>query len=202
MDEHLLSLNYKKSLYMTFSPTARTQPVNLNPLLIHSPSCSLLTTVTCQCPVLNRTKEAKYLGVLIRHLIFKSYKISKLRNIEISRLVYFAYAQSVLQYGILIWGGASNTYLNKIFMIQKQIIKATLGKNMFYPSNNLFSEFKVLTIKQLYIKNLLLFINKNKNLFVARTLSYNIRQPGFETYKTNIEIYLHVEDNSYILPIN
>lgn len=139
LDEHLLTLNYKKSVFLTFTPTIRTYPLDLNHLYIHTSSCHWQETEECQCPTLGRSNNVKYLGVILdshlrwdyhinnmclkmRYLIFKSYKISKLKNLEIAGLVYCAYTQSVLQYGILVWGGATNTYLRKLIVIQKFII--------------------------------------------------------------------------------
>lgn len=51
-------------------------------------------------------------------------------NMDITKLVYVAYVQSVMQYGygIRVWGGAFNSHINKLFIIQKHTIKTATDK--------------------------------------------------------------------------
>lgn len=52
----------------------------------------------------------------------------KLSDVDIAKLIKFSYFQSIITYGILLWGYASNT--NKIFVLKKQydpFISTSLG---------------------------------------------------------------------------
>jgi hypothetical protein len=46
-------------------------------------------------------------------------------NIDVLKLVYFAYFQSVVKYGILFWGNPYN--LKKVFLLQKRTLRIMLG---------------------------------------------------------------------------
>jgi hypothetical protein len=192
LDEHLLTLNTGKSVLMTFSTNALTQPQTMQSIKIHKVNCNCKNLVnSCHCPEIHKKDEVKYLGILmdphlrwknhinnmclkLKFLIFKFYQIRQLNNSEIAKLIYFSYAQSVIQYGIRAWGGALNTHFKKLFIIKKYIIKTILGKPRLYPTRDLFNEFQVLTVRQLYIKNLINYITKNKNKFLLRETSSNL----------------------------
>lgn len=201
LDEHLLTLNASKSVFMTFSPNAQTQPHEIESIKIHQVNCNCQqSTNHCFCPEIRKKDRVKYLGILldpylrwnihinsmclkIKFLIYKFHQIRELNNLKIARLIYFSYAQAVLQYGIRAWGGALNTHFEKLFIIQKYIIKTILGKPRLYPTSDLFNEFKVLTVRQLYIKNLIIYIKKNKNKFLLRERNLNLNlRPIRETF--------------------
>lgn len=195
LDNHTLTLNYKKSSFMTFTPNAATQPVNQLTLKIHKYDCDELDSQVsgCDCPSLEDSKYVKYLGVMIdqhlrwdshiqslchktKFLINKFYRISQLKLPQLAKMTYFAYAQSVLQYGIRVWGGAAERHISKVFNLQKHIIKVALNKPRLYPTRTLFQESSILSIKQLYLKNLTLYLINNKNLFNTRVTPYNTRR--------------------------
>ncbi|RZF43244.1 hypothetical protein LSTR_LSTR016024, partial [Laodelphax striatellus] len=69
----------------------------------------------------------------------------------------------------------------------KYLIKAILGKPQ---CNALFSEFDVLKIKQLYLKNVILYINKNKDKFQQRQTPYNLRESSitFTTIRSRLTV--------------
>jgi hypothetical protein len=191
LDIHKLTLNHKKSSFIAFSPTAGSKPTNLN-LQIHDLSCRLPAPASCQCPTLHCVDQARYLGVIIdshlrwnyhiddkckrlKYLIFRFYKINLLNDIHIAKLIYVAYVQSILQYGILAWGGAASCYMDKIFIMQKHIIRAALGKPRLYPSSELFNELGVLTVRELYSRSIIQYINRSNFRLDMRDTPYNLR---------------------------
>jgi hypothetical protein len=46
-------------------------------------------------------------------------------DIDALKLVYFAYFQSMVKYGIVFWGNSYN--LNKVFLLQERIVRIILG---------------------------------------------------------------------------
>lgn len=123
-----------------------------------------------------------YLCSKLKFLVAQFYKVNKLNNINIVKLIYFAFAQSILQYGIVIWGNAFDTHLKKLFIVQKLLLRAALGKPRLYPSEDLFDDFNVLTIRQLYIKNLVIYINKNMGKFLTSHYNHNLRPSSKTKY--------------------
>jgi len=70
---------------------------------------------------------------------------------------------------------------NKIFRSQKSIVKIILNKQKIYPTKDLFNEFKVFTMQQLFYRNALYYIYKF-NLIEFTPRYYNTR------IKNNLEI--------------
>ena len=75
-------------------------------------------------------------------------KIALLKNIiyfltpDMKLLFYNAYILPIFDYGCLVWGKGTNSYVNKINSLQKRIAKIILGKSKRAPSTDLFKELK------------------------------------------------------------
>lgn len=65
-----------------------------------------------------------------RYLIFLFAKISKIMDRKTLMLIYHAFFQSLVNYGIIAWGGAYNNCLNLIQSIQRKLLKI-IHKNQF-----------------------------------------------------------------------
>ena len=98
---------------------------------------------------------------------------------DILRLVYLALVQSVIQYGIIAWGDITKTNLNSLFLLQKRIMEICLRKSLDYPTNLIFSEFKVLKIDQIFKQKLLLYIHKNHISVKLDSHGYHARCNGY-----------------------
>lgn len=117
----------------------------------------------CLCPEVKKKKKSiKCLGVFIdenmkwhtiinylyfrlKYIIYKYYKINKLKDIKIIRKIYQAYVDSLFQYCVEVWGGALDIHFNKIFSLQKYLIRAALDMPRFYFSELIFKELNGLT---------------------------------------------------------
>ena len=137
-------------------------------------------------------KNIKYLGIVvdsplrwdahINNLIKKLRglvgKFKYLINVFDSRhlkTVYYALIKSQLTYGIIAWGGAMNCYTKGLEIIQKLFIKIMYKKSYRYPSNNLYSETKLLDFRQLFCQNILMHLFKNKNTIPNKDHKYGTR---------------------------
>ena len=121
-----LSLNITKTNYVAFSLTAVNRPI--------------FTSIELDNHSIKETSQTKYLGVVIeryikwkphveylsskvRKLIHKFYLLREFLNRKTLITVYKAFVESVIGYGILVWGGLYNNSLNKLNIIQKYILK-------------------------------------------------------------------------------
>ena len=114
------------------------------------------------------------------------YYFIQMRNyltINTLRIIYFALCQSVIQYGILGWGCASNTNLTPLNLLHKRIIEICLHKPIDYPTDQLFKEFKVINIRQIYLNVLLKFTHKNLNSFKQYSHNYRPSTKGLDTFR-------------------
>jgi len=169
-------------------------------------SCLDPRSSTCDCTSIERVAQYKYLGIIIDHklswephiqylkhkirkMIFAFRQLRQVLTVDRCRSAYYAYVQSVLQYGILAWGGASASVLEPLAVTQCSIMKTILKKNQRYPTYLLFRDFPVPNIRQLYLKTLLIHIKENKNkIFISSTHQYQTRNKiilGFQFPKLN-----------------
>lgn len=68
--------------------------------------------------------------------------------------------QSLLQYGIIAWGGCSTTLKHTLSVAQKNILKIILSKPKTFPSKDLFKLLRVLDIEKLYKKQAMFYLQK------------------------------------------
>lgn len=178
MDQNLLTLNETKTHFIPFSMNNRSN-VNLKDITIHNYKCFKGECI-CNCKTtINAVKSTKYLGVYIdknlkynihieyitkkiRKTIYKFYQLREFMTKNVLKMIYQALVESVLNYGVKIWGSACNTILTNLIITQKYILKIINKKPKRYPSEELFKENKVLTIREIYIKNVIKYMITNK----------------------------------------
>jgi hypothetical protein len=189
--QNILTMNTGKTKCMPIALRPMSEPPAHLQLVLHS--CDDSTIGTCDCRVIERVNYYKYLGVTIdsklrwehhinslksklRKLIYVFTQLNQILNENEIKTVYFSFAQSNLLYGILVWGGANKTLIESLFIIQKLIIKSAFNKHRRYSTELLFRETKLLSLRQLYIKTILIFIYNHKEQIVTPvTHHYNTR---------------------------
>lgn len=117
-----------------------------------------------------------YIKPKLRKMIYVFSQIAYILNFEELKQMYYAFVQSLLQFGIIAWGGANKTILKPLITVQKTIIKSALRKPRRYSSDLLFQEMRVLDVKQLYVKAILMHTYHNRdNMFEAVGHRYGTR---------------------------
>lgn len=91
------------------------------------------------------------------------------------KVVYFAHFQSVVRYGIVFWGQAVD--IQKIFIVQKRIIRTMLGLRASESCRGHFKQCDLLTVFGIYIFELVVFIYKYRHYFAEfeKNHVYNTR---------------------------
>jgi hypothetical protein len=82
---------------------------------------------------------------------------------------YFAYFHSIMSYGFIFWGNSS--YGNRIFKLQKRVIRIITGVGNRDSCRELFKNVKILTLVSQYIYSLVIFIIENRDY---HTCNYDI----------------------------
>ena len=132
--------------------------------------------------------QTKYLGIHIdQHLKWDIHNIQniitklrkliyvflKLRPIFTLRQIYYALSQLIVTYANIIWGGAHKTTINKLEVMQRLLLKVILKKQRRYPTEDIYRDYKVLDVRQLYIKSLLIHyhshVKKQRQIRHSRT---------------------------------
>lgn len=167
LDSFKLSLNIKKTNYIAFSlnkvdrPDFRDINIGLNQSI-------------------NETNEVKYLGIFIdqhlkwnshieyltnkiRKLIHKFYLLREFLNKKLIILIYKALIESLIRYGIIVWGGLYENALNQLNVVQNYILKIIDKKNKFYPTNLLYNN-EICNVRTLYMVSICSYIHKHDEL--------------------------------------
>lgn len=173
LHNNLLTLNSDKTKYILF--TIRNNNNSNTNLHIYAHNCHMSTSAdtACACPTLVKTDHIKYLGVTIdaqlnfrkhidslctrvRKLIFVFKNLRNIADFTLIRQVYMALCQSILAYCISSWGGAPKTILLPLERAQRAILKVASFRPFRFPTHQLYRECKVLTVRQLFILNIVL----------------------------------------------
>ena len=105
-------------------------------------------------------EHISYVTTKIRKLIYKFYELRHVLSLSTLKMVYYALVETVLNYGLVVWGSAGVTILNKLQVAQKYIIKIIQFKNKRFSTELLFKESQLLDIRQLHIKAVVRFMIK------------------------------------------
>jgi hypothetical protein len=169
LNTNLLTLNIKKTNYITFSLAKACQPDTNLKLIVHTCNKEILDE-DCGCHNLERVFCTRYLGIQIdqhlswhKHIEMMTSRIRKfvwlfkyLRHIAGKDLLLYIYkslVQSIICYCLPIWGGAYKTYLLLLERAQRTLLKIILFKKPTFGTKKLYEESNVLTVRQLYVLN-------------------------------------------------
>ena len=162
LNSNKLSLNIAKSNFVIFHPYQHK--------VDHNVSLEIFDNNSRQSVSLERKTYVKYLGVLIdgnlswkQHIDYISMKISKgigiiarLRHlIPFSALlnIYRSLIEPYISYGLVAWGQALNTHLDKIVTLQKRALRLMYFVDYKSHSVPLFLNSGILPVKLLYFKS-------------------------------------------------
>ena len=134
LDVNKLSLNIDKTNFIIFKSPQHSSPETI---------CIKIE----KFPV-KQTCYAKFLGVLLNENLSWKYHLT-----ELSKKLAFS---PFLQYGILVWGLTYETHINPVFLLQKRVIRAIASEHFTSPTTPLFSDLKILKLRDLFQLKLLL----------------------------------------------
>ena len=166
LNANKLSLNISKTNYMLFGSKSICKPNVPFHLTINNVKIERITNV-------------KFLGVLIddnlswkNHVEYVSSKISKcigviyrIKNLIDSntlKLLYHAMIEPYLSYCIIVWGGANPTTLYKLVTLQKRALRLLNRSSYLAHCEPLFKKSEILTLADMYRKEVALFMFKFK----------------------------------------
>ncbi|KAL3283323.1 hypothetical protein HHI36_006471, partial [Cryptolaemus montrouzieri] len=164
LDSYKLPLNLEKTNYIAFS--------------LPNASKAIFTVFKIDNQFIKEVAATKYLGVIIdqflkwkphmeylsnriRKLIHKFYLIRQVLGTRTLFIIYKSLIESLIKYGILVWGGLYENALYRLNVAQKYILKIIFKKKRLFPTKLLFNG-EIVNIKTLYMVVAATFIQKNK----------------------------------------
>lgn len=188
LDAYKLSLNIAKTHYIAFSLTNANRP-NFTSFKIKDQNIDEVYQTKYLGIVVDRFLKwhphTEYISNRIRGLVRKFYLLTQFLNKNMLIVLYKALVESIIGYGILVWGGTYGNALIRISIAQKYILKIIFKRNKLFPSEQLFSE-EICNIRTLYIVAVAAFTHKRKTF-----------SPINHCYPTRIKL-----NNHYAIPIN
>lgn len=150
-----LSLNFQKTNYMLFSNSVKILPGNV-----------LFGGVA-----IDRVNSTKFLGLYIddklnwkihvnnicKLLSRNTGVICKLKRVIPKEILFILYSTLILpylNYGILAWGNSSKSQNEKLFLIQKRVIRIICNVHFRTHTNALFHQHKILKVEDIYFMQL------------------------------------------------
>ena len=109
------------------------------------------------------------------------YKIRPYINLKIMKTLYYSFVYPHLTYAIEVWGSADITHLNRIFIVQKRVIRMITFSDIrrsdhsFPPSDPLFLRMEIVKIHDIFKINISKFIFKCLDKTVPTNFQYWFR---------------------------
>ena len=178
---------------------------------------NLTLRLKIQDTLLENKTETCFLGVIIdqklswkQHIQHISNKISKtiallrlLRYIfpkRILKLIYMSLIYSYINYCNLIWGGAYDTVLQPLYILQKKAIRLISNSHYLEHTEPLFKSLELLNIFQIFKLNCLLLVYKciKNNYFLEFKNKLHVNS-SIHSYNTRINTLLRLPSDKQTL---
>jgi len=155
-------LNYNKTHYLQFNTKSNREHVlKLNyhgNYVKSSPHTKFLGLI-----IDDSLSWKVYIDEIMSKLNTACFVIRSLQAImstETLRMVYFAYVHSIMNYGIIF--GGNQPYSEKIFKIQKRVIRIITNSRMRDSCREMFQRLEILPLYSEYIFSLSIFVIKKQ----------------------------------------
>ena len=112
---------------------------------------------------LSWTEHVNYISRKINSGLYVLRRITKLCDLNCSKMIYFSLIYSHITYGILLWGNSSQQNLNKILLLQKRAIRYMCNLDYSSSCKGNFRELHLLTAPSLFVYYSILYIYQHKN---------------------------------------
>lgn len=91
------------------------------------------------------------------------------------KVVYYGYVYPHLTYGLMFWGTASKTSLQRVFVLQKRALRILCGLGYRESCREHFRREGLLTLPSLFIFTISVYVFSNASLFSTNIHNYNTR---------------------------
>jgi hypothetical protein len=113
-------------------------------------------------------KHIKFLLPILSSACYAIRCMKHYSNTKTFKMIYHAYFHSIVTYGVIFWSNSMDT--NKVFLLQKKIIRIMTGINPRTTCRSLFKNLKILTVSSQYILSLMKFLVSNLKYFTFNNI--------------------------------
>ena len=194
LNANKMSLNVDKTHFMIFKS--------------HSKKVTREKNIIVNGCKISEVTSTKFLGVMIDsnltwkpHIDYISKKIAKNVGIIIKArkifdkdtllTLYYSFIFPYLNYCIQLWGPTYQTYLKKLELLQKKVVRIIAGVNKRGHSKPLFNDLRILTVNDLYAYNIGLIMYKYHHGWLPNVLNMFEKNSDIHAHTTRQAGYLH-----------
>lgn len=187
---HNLELNLTKTKLIQFRPFQRNK-IQFTYKHKNTPIEMINSATLLGIEIDSTLTWKKHVQTLARKLSSFIYALRNLKRVtdfKTSLSAYYAYAHSIISYGIILWGNCTD--IGDIFILQKKCIRILTNINQMQSCKPLFIQHGILTLTSIYILEACKFVRKHKTLYTFLTTlkrkNRNLRK--LETTFTNLKL--------------
>ena len=180
-DQHLLTMNITKTKYLPFCsyknslpPYTKIKIENTNTEVEQATQVKYLGIILDAH--LKWNYQIEYLCKKLRWLYYTFKQVSTILDDKQRLIIYYGLVEAILKYGIIGWGGVNKTNLDPLIKCHKRILKIMFKKPITFPSKQLFKQYKILNIRQLYGQSLLKYQTKYNPQTTEQRHDYETRK--------------------------
>ena len=175
LTDHNLEINFKKTKLIQFKPYQK-KPLKIEyyfkNIKLESTNSHCLLGINIDTH-LNWKDHINKISSKLSSFTYALTELKKTTDLQTATCAYYAYANSWLRYGIVLWGNSTN--VSKIFVLQKKCIRILANIDQMTSCRSYFKSLEILTLTSLYIIELCTLVRNNKNLFPKYTRPTNLR---------------------------
>ena len=168
-----LSVNIDKTFYIIFHKRSQNIPPNLIIKLDKKTIAKKESTVFLGMVINSSLNWHEHIEKVANKLKTGNYIINRLKHFlprDSLKLLYYTLIHPHLSYGIIHWGKAQQSKLNKLVILQKKIIRALNKCEYNAHTNNLFHNMNILKLNEIYDLQVATFMYKYINLLLPHPL--------------------------------
>lgn len=128
--------------------------------------------------ICNKLSKVTYLFKVIRHYV----------NDQIMELMYYGLIFPHLNYGIEVWGSAANIHTNRMFLLQKKIIRLMYKMKYTDSCRTIFRSKRIFTIYSLFVYKVV--------LLVAEKPQFRIKNSDIHMHNTRNRNDFHIKSTN------
>ena len=189
-----LSLNLQKTNYMIFSNSITSLPgdVQFNGVQLKQVSSTKFLGIYIDSK-LNWKIHIDYLCKLLARVTGVLYKLNNIFPKDVLVTLYSSLFLPYLIYGILAWGSANKTQLERVLLIQKRAVRNVNNAPFRAHTDVLFYNNKFLKIQDIYHLHLgVIMYELSRHTLPSAISTIFVRNSGVHSYKTRQASHLHL----------
>jgi len=162
---NLLTLNCNKTHFMHFL-TRKQNEIKIQIIAPNSIKTNINSIKFLGLIMDNTWSWKDHIAALTSKLNKACYAIRAIKpfmSVDILRMIYFSYVDSVMSYGIIFWDNSHNS--NSIFKIPKRIIRIITNSGSHDSCRQLFKQLQILSLPSQHIFSLLALLPRREVCF-------------------------------------